>query len=114
MTMFYRILETNKQLGAAILQVWDSTPSLKSVKELLTAAAASSRPSSSRVSPRDDYYDDEDMDTDLSLPVRRVVVDSQTCPVGWFVADSRSVQVMGAWRNSTEAQLSSNTPRSRL
>jgi len=49
--------------------VWDNTPSLKSAKELLTAAAASNRPTSSRASPRDDYYDDEDMDTESSLSV---------------------------------------------
>ena len=63
--LFYRILESNRQLGAAILLVWDNTPSLKSMKDILTAANNNRQ---RRVSTRDEY-DDEEMDTEQSEPV---------------------------------------------
>ena len=62
-----RILSHNKRLGAAILLVWDNTPSTKSLKIDQIQFSLNNRV------PNDhhhrDEYDDDEMDYDSSYPV---------------------------------------------
>lgn len=60
-----RILSDRKRLGAAILLVWDNTPSTKSLKIDQIHPSTNHRVSNSR----NDDYDDDDMDYDQSYSV---------------------------------------------